>query len=140
MSTTLEIRGLEDLKAALRHLPAALASAATPIVIGAAQAARADIVAQYPQGPTGNLKQGVRVELKAANAAGVIAIVKSTARHAWIYEHGTQTRQTTLGANRGRMPAPPAPVFIPTMMRTRRAMYAQLGALLEAQGLTVVTR
>lgn len=140
MSTTLEIRGLDDLKAALRALPTTLVSAATPIVIGAAQAARADIVAQYPQGPTGNLKKGVRVELKSANKDGVVAIVKSTARHAWIYEHGTQARHTKLGASRGVMPAPPTPVFIPTMMRARRAMYAQLGALLEAQGLAVVSR
>jgi hypothetical protein len=139
VSTTLEIRGLDDLKAALRALPATLASAATPIVIGAAEGAGATIKAAYPV-VTGNLRQGVTVTIKSANAGGVVAIVKSGARHAWIYEHGTQTRQTKLGANRGRMPAPPTPVFIPTMMRARRAMYAELGALLEAQGLTVVTR
>jgi hypothetical protein len=139
MSTRLEILGLDELKAALRALPATMTSQATPIVIGAAQAARADIAGQYPQ-VTGNLKQGVRVELKSANKDGVVAIVKSTARHAWIYEHGTQARHTKLGASRGVMPAPPTPVFIPTMIRARRAMYAQLGALLEAQGLTVVSR
>jgi hypothetical protein len=35
------------------------------------------------------------------------------------------------------MPAPPAPVFIPTMMRARTAMYTKLAAVIEAQGLEV---
>jgi hypothetical protein len=63
------------------------------------------------------------------------AIVKNTAKHAWIFENGTQARHNDLGANRGSMP--PGHVFIPAVIKRRRIMYQQLRALLERHGLKV---
>jgi hypothetical protein len=67
----------------------------------------------------------------------VAAQVKSAAPHGWLYEHGTQARHTKRGWGRGSMPQPPQPVFIPTMIRHRRALYGQLANLIRESGLTV---
>ena len=136
MSASLEIRGLEELKQALRNLPAALKGASTAIVLDSAHAAKADIVAQYPE-KTGKLRKGVKVDVQELGPHGVAARVRSAAPHGWLYEHGTQARHTSLGWRRGRMPAPPTPVFIPTMIRHRRQMFAKLARLIQEQGLEV---
>jgi hypothetical protein len=129
MAAWFEFQGLNELIADLRHLPAELKGEATSIVMDRAIAAQADIVSQYPQGPTGNLKHGVKVLVRAIGPHGVSAQVRSSAPHAWLWEHGR--------CRWGEISDPPAPVFIPTMMRHRRAMYAQLAALLERHGLRV---
>ena len=148
MSATLEIRGIQELKLALANLPSQLKGEATAIVIDAAHAAKDAIVAQYPIGPPqirndkqyqgGNLKKGVRVVVKEIGPFAVAAQVRSTAPHAPLYEFGTTARHyithNRVWKNVGTMP--PHPVFIPTMIRYRRAMYAQLAALLERHGLT----
>lgn len=132
MSVSFELRGLQELQDALRELPTHLKGAATAIVVEAAHQAQAEIVGQYPQGPTGNLKHGVKVVIKALGPHGVSAQVRSTAPHAWLWEHGR--------CRWGEISDPPVPVFIPTMLRQRRAMEGQLVALLEAQGLDVTVR
>ena len=147
MSADLTIRGIEELKVALAQLPADLKGQATSLVVDAAYAAQADIVSAYPEGPprkkqpSGNLKKGVRVTIQEMGAFGVAAKVASTAFHNWLYEHGSQARYyITKNGKRhetGRMPQPPAPVFIPTMIRHRRALYAQLATLIERAGLRV---
>jgi len=137
MNAMLEIRGIAELKDALARLPAELKGQATGIVVDAAYAAQRDIAAAYPQGPTGHLKKGVKVTVKEIGPFAVAAQVRSVAPHAHLYEFGTQARHTKRGWNRGTMPAPPMPVFIPTMIRHRRAMYGQLANLIRASGLTV---
>jgi hypothetical protein len=131
MSVSFEIRGLDQLIRDLQQLPTELKGDATTIVIDAAHHAQAEIVAAYPH-VTGNLKRGVKVGVEAIGPAGVSATVRSSAPHAWLYEHGR--------SRWGEISDPPAPVFIPTMMRTRRAMYAQLARLLEQHGLDVTER
>jgi hypothetical protein len=137
MSASLEIRGIAELKQALANLPIELKGESTQIVLDTAYAAADDIRTQYPLGLTGNLRKGVRVVVKEIGALAVAAQVRSGAPHAHLWEFGTQARQTKLGWQRGRMPHPPAPVFIPTMIRYRRAMYAKLAALIQSKGLTV---
>jgi hypothetical protein len=131
MSVSFEIRGLDQLIRDLQQLPTELKGDATTIVIDAAHKAQAEIVAAYPA-VTGNLKRGVKVGVEAIGPAGVSATVRSSAPHAWLYEHGR--------SRWGEISDPPAPVFIPTMMRTRRAMYGQLARLLEQHGLSVTER
>ena len=128
MSVSFEIRGLDALIRDLQQLPTALKGDATTIVIDAAQKAHAEIVAAYPV-VTGNLQRGVKVTVEAIGPHGVSAKVRSSAPHAWLYEHGR--------SRWGQISDPPVPVFIPTLMRTRRAMYGQLAALLEQHGLDV---
>ncbi len=136
MSTaTLTIQGIAELKYELGRLPTELKDTA--------YAAAADIESQYPQGETGNLKKGVKVTVKEIGPFAVAAQVRSTAPHAWWSEFGhelTKVRTTKKGATRGIMFSKkgiPRPVFIPTMIRHRRAMYLKLAELLRRTGLTV---
>lgn len=131
-SVTFELRNLNQFITELRQIPTELKGEATTIIVDAAHAAQAEIVAAYPQGPTGNLKRGVTVTIEAMGPHGVSAKVRSSAEHAWLWEHGR--------SRWGEISDPPAPVFIPTMMRMRRAMYARLAALLGQHGLAVTER
>ena len=133
---TLTIQGIAELKDALGRLPTELKGQATQFVIDAAYGAQAEIVAAYPQGPTGHLKKGVKVRVQEIGPYSVAAQVRSSAPHGWLYEHGTQPRKTKRGWNRGTMPNP-ADVFIPAMVRYRRAMYLKLAELIRSTGLIV---
>lgn len=128
--------GLAELKAALRTLPAELAQEAGEIVkANAAEAAR-EIRADYPS-RTGNLKNHVYVTNE-ARQFGASAVVKNTAKHAWLYDNGSQARHTDIGANRGSMPAAPTGrSFVAHMIRRRRIMYQILKDLLVSKGLMV---
>jgi hypothetical protein len=128
MSATLEIRGLDEFKAQLLNLPAYLGSQAAPIVVQHGREAEAAIVAAYPA-VTGNLKRGVKLTVLNSGSHGATVKVRSGAPHAWLYEHGR--------CRWGSVTTPPAFVFIPTMERTRRAMYHQLATLMRNAGLTV---
>jgi hypothetical protein len=136
MSAALTIRGIAELKDALGRLPTELKGQATQIVLDSAYAAQAEIVAAYPQGPTGHLKKGVKVRVQEIGPYSVAAQVRSSAPHGWLYESGTRPRKTKRGWNRGTMPNPPD-VFIPAMVRYRRAMYLKLADLIRATGLIV---
>jgi hypothetical protein len=126
--------GLDELRAALRQLPEALTDEGATIVYDTGDQAAAAMVAAYPR-VSGKLKQGVRVRQSQYSRFGVQATVVNTAKHAWMFEHGTEARHTALGANRGRMPV--GQVFVPIMERYRRDMYNQkFRALLERHGLT----
>lgn len=134
MSASVTWSGLDELRAELRRLPAELAADAGAIVLKAAESAKAEIVAAYPK-RTGNLAGHVTVSASSKGLYGAGAIVRNSAKHAWIFENGTQARHTSIGANRGAMP--PGHVFLPAVIRKRRDMYAALKDLLVRHGLTV---
>jgi len=121
----------------LLDLPRDLTARAVSIVEGEAAGAAAEIKAAYPEGDTGNLRRGVRVGTprNAKSDHAVRRVVRSTAPHATLFETGTQTRQTTLGYNRGFMPG--ANIFVPVVVRRRRAMFDQLVTIVEEAGLDV---
>ncbi len=123
-----------DLKATLKTLPTDLAGEASHIVEAAANAAAADIKEGYPV-RTGNLRDHVYVSHQDKGRLIVGAVVKNTAKHAYIFENGTQARHTDLGANRGSMP--PGHVFVPAVIKRRRLMNEQLRELAVRKGLTV---
>lgn len=138
MSAKLEITGLAEFREALRNLPQHLKAEAASIVVSAAEEAKREVQAAYPQGPTGNLKRGVSMSVDAVSGAGVAARVKSNARHVFIFEKGTRLRKTKTGANRGRMPvAPASQQAIPIFIRVRRKMTAALIAMVQKAGLVV---
>lgn len=123
----------DEFRQALRDLPREMAQEASDIVTGAAEQAKSEIVAAYPE-VTGNLKRGVTVKSE-QSAFGASAVVKSNARHAHLYEYGSQVRHTDIGANRGAMPA--RPTFVPIVVRKRKAMVQSLIGLLKRVGFTV---
>lgn len=130
----LVFEGLNELKAALRDLPDNLIGEASNIVEGAANGAATEIRSKYPH-RTGNLRDGVTVTHFDGGRFSAGAIVKNTAKHAHIFEIGTQARHTAIGANRGSMP--PGHVFVPAVIKARRGMFAALKDLLVRNGLVV---
>lgn len=129
-----KINGLDELREELRRLPAELRDQGRTIVLGQANGAAASIRAAYPKRAQ-TLADSVMVTTFDSSQFGAGATVKNTAYHAWMFENGTQARHTALGANRGVMPA--GHVFIPELMRHRRAMWQQLTELLRTAGLQV---
>lgn len=139
MSARFVFAGLEELKTALRALPDDLTGEASNIVEGAANGAAAAIKRDYARGPTGNLIGGVYVTHFSRGRFSAGAIVKSAAKHAWIYENGTQARHyfTARGVRHPTGAMPPGHVFIPAMIRARRRMYELLAAMMRRNGLLV---
>jgi hypothetical protein len=136
MAATVRLDGLSELRDALRALPADMATEAGVIVREAAETTAAQIKAVYPVGPTGNLRRGVAVSNDTRGVAA-LAIVKSRAPHAHLWEYGTQVRRTNRSFNRGRMPSPTGDTLVSIAQRVRRGMYQRLVALVERAGFTV---
>lgn len=121
--------GMGALIAALERLPGELRQEAEGIVHASADLMAADVRAAYEQHRhSGNLAEHVVVE-KGAPAGGELrAKVRSTARHARIFEVGTVQRfLASNGADRGTMP--PGNVFIPRAVRHREEMIRRLVAI-----------
>jgi len=125
--------GLEELKAALRALPAELAGEGANIVEAHANRAAATIKAGYPS-RTRDLRDKLTVE-HTRTAFGARSVVKNTSKHAVPFEIGSEVTRFYKGASRGRMPA--NPLFSQTMQRERRAMHDDHKALLVRKGLLV---
>jgi hypothetical protein len=132
-ATQLRIDGLAELREALKALPPELVREASVIVHAQAEAAAREIAGAYPF-HTGNLRDHLRVDV-AGDAVSATARVRNTARHAWIFEHGTAARHWASGKSTGRMPE--GRVFIPIAMQRRRIMLAALIDLVERSGLHV---
>ncbi len=138
-SVTLKWIGLEEFKEALRKLPENLTEEAAGIVQSVASGAAQTVQADYPRGPTGNLKARVSVTNERSRVT-TKSLVRSRAPHAHLFEYGTNRRRTNKGANRGAMPkAPPTQAMIPAIVRARARLFEALITLLEREGL-VVTR
>jgi hypothetical protein len=131
--------GLEELKAQLRNLPAELAAEASGIVEGRAERARQDIETSYPD-RTGDLRKGLRLG-SGTNVGrfGASTVLKNTSKLAWIYENGTEARHyfTVNGKKKLTGKMKPGHIFIPIVIRQRRAMYRDLKALVERHGFVV---
>jgi Bacteriophage HK97-gp10, putative tail-component len=133
-SVSLEWEGLTQLEADLRTLPENLRMEAATITRQAAEDAAATMAALYPK-RTGTLATSLQVSESEPGPYAIRAMVTNTARYAYLFDIGTQARHSAIGANRGSMPA--GNVFIPTMIRARRAMYAALKDVLSRAGLIV---
>ena len=134
MPARLTIDGLTEFQQALTQLPARLRDQARIIVQATADAAEATIRAAYPA-RTGNLRDGFK-QLPRDPTWGARVTLSNTAPHAFLYEYGTEMRQTKLGHPTGRMPA--AKIFVPEVIDERRRMILdQLIPLVEAEGLDV---
>jgi hypothetical protein len=112
-------------------------------VTAEAQNAAFEIRAGYRSRETGDLESHVFVVNADAGRYGAGMEVKSTAKHAWIFENGSEARhyitkkgrRHATGAMWGRRPG--GHVFIPAMARARFRMWTSLAALLVRHGLKV---
>jgi hypothetical protein len=140
MSVTLHWDGLAEFKVDLEQLPESLAVDADAIVDAAANGAVSDIKKGYPR-RSGSLQDHVFVSRLDKGKFTSARLVKNTAPLAFIFERGTRarhyfTKQKGVLHATGMMP--PGNVFIPAVIKRRRAMNVQLKALLERHGLVVL--
>jgi hypothetical protein len=128
--------GLDTFMQELQVLTSDLVDEANTIMTESAEAAKADIAAAYPQGPTGNLKRGLVLR----DARGTLIAGKElvqTAPHGYLYEHGTRPRYNQAGAYRGVMPG--NPTFEPIAYAYRRTAISSIMFRLYQHGATRVT-
>lgn len=149
---SLRLDGLQELRDALGKLPEEFQRQAGDIILDHANTLRTETQADYPVRqtnlhpgpnrktpfyPPGNLRRGVTVNLN-RSTFGVSALVRSQARHAWLFENGSNPRQTKTGANRGQMPrAVEAERMIPKAIRIRRQMILSVVEMVKSAGFEV---
>lgn len=130
--TSVRWEGLEELKAALRQLPAELAGEASHIVEGTANGAIVDMRAEYPPG---ELRDKLYQSTLSTGPFGVGIEIRNASGWSWHWDHGTQMRHWINGKNTGQLR--PHHTFGRVMAQSRRRMYGQLQQLLERHGLRV---
>jgi hypothetical protein len=130
--TSVRWEGLEELKAALRQLPAELAGEASNIVQATANGAIVDMRAEYPPG---ELRDKLYQSTQSTGPFGAGIVIRNASGWAWHWDHGTQLRHWIDGKSTGQMA--PHHTFGRVMAQSRRRMYAQLWQLLERTGLRV---
>lgn len=135
MSVSVKWTGIDEFREWLQSLPLEAGNEAAKIVQAEANAATFQIRSRYPA-RTGNLRDKVTLTRRVSRQGIISYVVKNTARHAAIFEFGTQARHTRIGANRGSMP--PGHVFLPIIAQRRRTMYLLLKDLLVRFGFTRV--
>lgn len=132
--------GLAELHAQLARMPEELTGEAGKAVEGAANGAYVDIASAYPY-RTGNLRMGMRLQSVIRKGLVVAAVLKNIAPHAIILERGTQARHyfTVNGVKHLTGKMPPGHVFVPRVLKARRALTAQLKDMLFRWGAKQVT-
>lgn len=144
MAATVRFEGLAELQEALRNLPEELRAEAAHIVQGSANAAVVAIKGEYGQHRfTGNLQDHVTITEESAGPFGVKYVVKSTARHAWLFERGSKLRHyiTHNGKKHdtGKMWGRGSPPYTVARnaSRIRRRMWQELKEMLVRHGATL---
>lgn len=133
MPTEMRLDGLDEFSDELKRLPDDLSDEGGAIAVRRAEAAEAAIAAKYPR-RTGDLASHTRVQVERSGHKTEATVINDH-RLAWIFELGTQARHTSIGANRGAMPA--GHVFLPITQRAQREKEDEIAAMLREKGLTV---
>ena len=139
MSVRLILRGVDELKTALRSLPQELTGEGGALVRDAATMAYRDVDTVFSAHEvTGTLERRLELVEVAGGRFGSILKVVDRAKHAWMFEHGTVARHWRNGKLTGTMPA--ENIFVKSMIRRRESMWDRLRRLVEDHGLTVSGR
>ncbi len=138
MSSKLSLDGMADLISALTKIPEQAKEQSTVIVLRYANTEKNETINGYPR-VSGNLRDHVTVSSSVSAGVSVTAKVKSTAHHAWLFEHGTEGKiRYYKGASRGAMPAAqPSQQMIPKAIRLRARMVNELVDLVKTLGFEV---
>jgi len=137
MASTMEWRGLKELQAELRALPADCQTEAGHIVEGHVNAAYVTIKRVYEAHRfTGTLSNRLTI-----STVKLGLVLRSGSALAWLFDHGSQARHyiTENGVTHltGRMPA--RPIFGRTVGFAKRKIRADLKAMLLRRGAARVT-
>lgn len=141
MNLVLSVTGVREIDNVLKAWPRDL----THKTLGAAHLAAAKPLIEKekllaPEGPTGHLVDsisGEKVAIARANNIGEVRVGPRRTRqhrghHAHLVEHGTVSRQTKSGANRGVMPAEPyaQPAFEQTKGQVESRIAVEIGRVM----------
>lgn len=121
------VEGMDELYKKLNQIAKSLApEKIEPILLKGAHELQAAVREKAPQGPTGNLKKGVRVfQLPKRGDNPRSAEVQSSAKHSYMIEHGTSQRyQKTTGRYTGVGPA--KPFFRPAIDANKERVYNEI--------------
>jgi hypothetical protein len=135
VSASVRWDGLDELRAALRALPADLTAEASHIVEGTANAAIVDMRAEYP---AGELRDKLYQSTMSTGPFGTGILIKNSSGWAWLWDHGSKLRHRlksggSTGAEWGN--STPPHTFGRIMAQSRRRMYEQLKQMLVSFGL-----
>jgi bacteriophage HK97-gp10 putative tail-component len=138
VSSRVVFDGLDALKAELRRLPDDLVAEATDTVKTAANDAAQQIIAEYPE-VTGALDKGVKVTVTNESRFGVVARLRSSAKHASWWEHGTEVRHyiTVHGRKKSLGRMAPQHTVVRAATAHRKTMYRKLKEMLVRHGAEV---
>lgn len=137
MAQGLHFDGMAELQDFFDTLPDNLTDKADEIVISTAERAKSRAHDEYAGGETGNLRKGLRVRKK-RDGHVVSATVINASPHSHLYESGSEMRQTSAGASRGRMPA--RAVIRKIAPQERREMREELLDMVEKETGALVIR
>ena len=128
MSASLDLKGVAEMRVAIEGLSEQMTRQEfAPLSMSHAHGLADEVRGAYPK-VTGNLADHVKVVTDRNGSLN--ARVRTTAKHAHLYEYGTVRRFTAgTGANRGTMPA--RPVFVPAAIRWRARMMTATKAALQ---------
>lgn len=136
MSASVRLDGFDELVAELTKAPEHVRVNGMTIIREETEGHAQEVRNAYGQHRvTGALERGVSTEYPSTQV--LVGIVRSRAKHAHIFENGTQIRRTNSGANRGRMPKPSPQVFVPIAIRRRERMKQRLADMLRGLGFEV---
>src|SRR5262245_31087533 len=124
----------------MQRLPDDMTADATAIVQSHARDAQREIVTDYPE-VSGNLKRNVSSDDQSRSRVSARVVLRSKAKHVWMFENGTRERKTSKGWRRGAAKAAPqAQKAIDAAVNHRSRMIAALIALVRAAGFEVTQR
>ena len=134
----LVFEGMQELKEALKNLPAELRGETSNEALAAANGAALDIRRGYGAGAE-SIAAAVVVERDAPGPWAAGATVRTRHKLAWMFENGTQTRSyvTSQGKTHRTGAMRPQHVFVPPVMRARYRFYQRVSDLLRRKGLLV---
>lgn len=130
----------------LQTLPETVTGEAQHLIEGSMNGLVVDLRRAYQAGSpqargahhvTGELASKVGIYHVHAGKYVAGGVVKNIAKHAHLFENGTQARHNKIGANRGAMP--PGHVFVPAAIRARRRLLEELKAMVLRNGASSVT-
>jgi hypothetical protein len=136
MGASVKWEGLDELRAALRQLPADLTAEASLLLEGVANGAMADMRAEYPPG---ELRDGLSQTTLTAGRFGTGIRIRNSSGWSWHWDHGTRLRHWRQGKSTGAEwgETTPKHTFGRAMAVGRRRWYTQAAQMLERNGLTV---
>ena len=139
MDINIEIQGKEAFEKTLLALAKALPNdKVEPVMLDGAKVVAAAARAKAPQGPSGNLKKGVKAKLlrQISNypRSAAAAVDRKIAPHAYIIEYGTKPRYQKSGRYTGIGPAQPffRPAVDTNKGRIQDEVITKLGNLIDS--------